>query len=134
MTNESSLPTNVGSNDGLGVSMSERCEPEPDYKSEAGLWRLTTPSGNNYYADTPMKCLQNEQHDRIPAHVAMARIWAAVEEDADELAAERAVWRDLVTRAAADANRYGLEGLVMRCTPSETGMLLSWEVVKTPNV
>ena len=108
-------------------------QPAPDYKSEAGLWRLTSPSGTNYYADSPMKCLQAEQHDRIPASVAMARIWAAVDEGDAELAEERAAWRELVTRAAADANRYGLEGLHMRCTPSETGQLLSWEVVKPPN-
>ena len=54
--------------------------------------------------------------------------WAAA------VAEERAAWRGLVTRATADANRYGLEGLHMRCTPSETGQLLSWEAVKPPNV
>jgi hypothetical protein len=51
---------------------------------------------------------------------------------ADELQAvrkaERESWRALAHRVAADANRYGCEGLKMRCTISDTGALVSWEV------
>lgn len=65
--------------------MSQENKPAPDYKPEAGQWRLTSPSGNSYFADSPIKCLQAEQHDRIPADVAMARIWAAVDEDSEQL-------------------------------------------------
>ena len=43
-------------------------------------------------------------------------------------AAERERWRGIAHRVAADANRYGCEGLHMRCTISESGGLVSWEV------
>ena len=46
------------------------------------------------------------------------------------VAAERARWSVIAHRVAADANRYGLEGLRMRCTISESGGLVSWNVDK----
>ena len=47
---------------------------------------------------------------------------------AEQVAAERDRWRGIAHRVAADANRYGCEGLRMRCTISEGGGLVSWEV------
>ena len=44
------------------------------------------------------------------------------------VAAEREQWRGLAQRVAADANRYGLEGLKAHCTVSETGALVTWEL------
>ena len=44
------------------------------------------------------------------------------------VAAERERWSGIAHRVAADANRYGCEGLHMRCTISESGGLVSWEV------
>ena len=44
------------------------------------------------------------------------------------LAAERERWRDLAQRVAQQANQRGLEGLTMRCTVSETGAVVSWEM------
>ena len=56
--------------------------------------------------------------------VAMRHLVDAVE------AAERERWRGIAHRVAADANRYGLEGLRMRCTISESGGLVSWSADK----
>ena len=42
-------------------------------------------------------------------------------------AAERERWREIAHRVAADANRYGREGLRLRCTISKGGGLVSWE-------
>ena len=41
---------------------------------------------------------------------------------------ERERWRAIAHRVAADANRYGREGLRMHCTISDNGGLVSWEV------
>ena len=43
-------------------------------------------------------------------------------------AAERAYWRDLAQRVAHQGNERGLEGLKVRCSVSESGGLVSWEV------
>lgn len=60
-----------------------------------------------------------------------AAVCAALERrseyDAALVAAERERWRELVTRVSEAANRYGLEGLSLRCTSSEIGQTLSWE-------
>lgn len=45
-----------------------------------------------------------------------------------ELDEEREKWRAIVSRAAADGNRYGREGISATCMPSETGAMLSWRV------
>lgn len=42
-------------------------------------------------------------------------------------------WRQIVARATASANRYGLQGMAVTCVPSRTGTMLTWtvkEVVK----
>lgn len=49
--------------------------------------------------------------------------------DRTTLKAERERWRALVQRIAADANRYGREGLAMRCVVNEAGDLISWQSV-----
>ena len=41
---------------------------------------------------------------------------------------EREKWRSIVSRAAADGNRYGREGIAATCMPSETGAWLSWRM------
>jgi hypothetical protein len=51
---------------------------------------------------------------------------AVLEAAGIELEEEREKWRDIVTRAAADGNRYGGEGIAATCRPSETGALLTW--------
>ena len=84
----------------------------------AGLFQQTEAETTSKHATA------TEMYGQIQAEV--QRMHAA-------FAAERQQWREVVTRAAADANRYGLEGLAMRCTASETGQMLSWEVVR-PNV
>lgn len=44
-------------------------------------------------------------------------------------AAERERWRALAQRLAHEGNARGLEGLQVRCTVSESGSVVSWEVV-----
>ena len=41
---------------------------------------------------------------------------------------ERAKWREVALRVAKQANAYGREGLTMRCTISDTGSIVSWEM------
>lgn len=53
----------------------------PDYKVQPGTWELRAPDGTSWHESSPMKCLRAEQRDRIPASVAMARIFAAVDEE-----------------------------------------------------
>ena len=52
-----------------------------------------------------------------------------LEDFAKRIAAiEAEKWRAIAHRVAADANRYGCEGLKMRCTISDNGGLVSWDV------
>ena len=53
-------------------------------KPQFGTWTLTAPDGRTWKADSPLRCVSIEMRERVPAHVAMARIWAAIDEpDAD---------------------------------------------------
>lgn len=57
----------------------------------------------------------------------------ALDDRAHAIAAEREKWRELAQRVAHQANARGLEGLAVRCTISETGAVVSWEVNRGPN-
>lgn len=48
-----------------------------------GTWVLTAPNGREYIAESPMGCWRAEQHERIPAKVALARIYVATFLDSD---------------------------------------------------
>lgn len=49
-----------------------------EYKHEEGTWILTSPSGKEYLGLSPMLALREEQSARIPADVALNRIYAAI--------------------------------------------------------
>ena len=49
------------------------------------------------------------------------------------VSAERERWRDLAQRLAHQGNARGLEGMAVRCTISESGAVVSWEVDRGPN-
>lgn len=49
--------------------------------AEQGVWTLTSPSGRTWQADNPLKCASREQRERVPEHIAMERILAAVKDD-----------------------------------------------------
>lgn len=49
---------------------------------QAGTWTLTAPDGRTWQADSPLKTVGAEQRDRIPAELALKRIFAACEESA----------------------------------------------------
>ena len=53
---------------------------------------------------------------------------AVLEAASLEIEEERERWRSIVSRAAADGNRYGREGITAACTSSETGQMLSWRI------
>jgi len=53
---------------------------------------------------------------------------AVLEAASLEIEEERERWRSIVSRAAADGNRYGREGISATCMPSETGQMLSWRM------
>lgn len=45
-----------------------------------GIWTLTAPDGRQWTALTPLACAAAESRERIPATVALARIYAAADE------------------------------------------------------
>lgn len=47
-------------------------------KPQAGTWTLIAPDGRTWKADSPLRCVAIEQRERVPDHIAMARIIAAV--------------------------------------------------------
>jgi hypothetical protein len=54
---------------------------------QAGEWTLTAPDGRTWKADSPLKCCSQEQRERVPASVALARIVEEMERyDAEEAA------------------------------------------------
>ena len=55
----------------------------PTPKPQEGLWTLTAPDGRTYQADSPLRCCGLEQRERVPADVAMARIFRAASEPDD---------------------------------------------------
>ena len=56
-------------------SLDERETPKP----QAGEWTLTAPDGRTWKADSPLKTAGYEQRERVPAEVAVERIFAACE-------------------------------------------------------
>ena len=54
-------------------SLDERETPKP----QAGEWTLTAPDGRTWKADSPLKTVGAEQRERVPAKVAIERIFAA---------------------------------------------------------
>ena len=55
----------------------------PTPKPQGGMWTLTAPDGRTYQADSPLRCCGLEQRERVPADVAMARIFRAASEPDD---------------------------------------------------
>lgn len=49
-------------------------------RPQAGTWTLTAPDGRQWQADRPLLCCAQEQRERIPPEVALARIAAAAAE------------------------------------------------------
>lgn len=47
---------------------------EPTPKPQEGQWTLTAPDGRRWTAESPMRVCAAESRERIPAHVALARI------------------------------------------------------------
>ncbi len=45
------------------------------YKAQEGTWELRAPDGTSWHESSPMACLRAEMRDRIPAKVALARIF-----------------------------------------------------------
>lgn len=63
------------------LELALRVAPTP--KPQGGLWTLTAPDGRTYQADSPLRCCSLEQRQRVPADVAMARIFRAASEPDD---------------------------------------------------
>jgi hypothetical protein len=55
----------------------------PTPKPQAGIWTLTAPDGRTWTAETPLRACGNELKDRVPADVALARIFRAAAEPVD---------------------------------------------------
>lgn len=62
-------------------------------KPQAGTWTLTAPDGRTWEASSPLHCASREQAERIPAKVALDRIFAALLDDSNDAKdAERYRW------------------------------------------
>jgi hypothetical protein len=48
-------------------------------------WKLISPDGRQWTGGTAIECAGKEMRERVPADVAIARIWAAVDEAEEEL-------------------------------------------------
>jgi hypothetical protein len=51
-------------------------------KAQEGTWMLIAPDGRHWEAESPLKCASAEQRERVPAHVAVARIMAEIDDEA----------------------------------------------------
>ena len=60
-------------------------------KPMQGPWTLKRPDGKCYVAESPIACLRFELTERVPAQVALARIWAAADDDPDGALLRRAL-------------------------------------------
>lgn len=56
------------------------------YPAQVGIWTLTAPDGRTWQAPSPLRAVAAEQHERIPARVALARVMDA--------AHDAGLWRD----------------------------------------
>lgn len=46
------------------------------YAAQAGTWTLTAPDGRQWQTDSPLKCASLEQRQRVPAELALSRIYS----------------------------------------------------------
>lgn len=53
-------------------------------KPQAGTWTLTAPDGRTWEASSPLHCASREQAERVPAKVAIDRIFAALLDDSND--------------------------------------------------
>lgn len=49
-----------------------------------GTWTLTAPNGRTWEASSPLHCASREQAERVPAKVALDRIFAALLDDSND--------------------------------------------------
>lgn len=54
-------------------------------KPMAGTWTLTAPDGRTWQADSPLRVVALEQRERVPADVAVARIFDAIELELNDI-------------------------------------------------
>lgn len=66
-------------------------QQDKPHRWTTGTWTLTSPDGKTWQADSPLKCVSAEQRARIPADVALARIYAASAEPAQQDAVDAAL-------------------------------------------
>jgi hypothetical protein len=52
-------------------------------KPMQGTWTLTAPDGRTWQAESPLRVVATESRERIPASVALERIYAAADETPD---------------------------------------------------
>ena len=117
MTNESSLPTNVGSNDGLGVSWKSEHAPTHRCKVCGAMWRLwlrqETPHATgdswNLRSAACGKCCDNEpMGDQIePLRIGDLMHWLSARLDAQKPAPHVKTAAEMRMDAAHDTSCVG---------------------------
>ena len=53
------------------------------YAAQAGTWTLIAPDGRTWQADSPLRCVAAEQRERIPAEVALLRLYESLKDIAE---------------------------------------------------
>ena len=53
---------------------------QPTPKPMTGEWKLIAPSGQEWVGGSPMDCVRQEIHTRVPPHVALGRIARSMNE------------------------------------------------------
>jgi hypothetical protein len=116
--------------------MSEPTTPMP----MQGTWTLTAPDGRTWRADSPLRAAAMESRERIPAHVALARIQAACDEVDDPLfdamrlivrtpnmpfpdpyAHSQRVYFEAIERAYHDIQRIARDAIAKAAEPVDKG-------------
>ena len=77
------VPAKIKSPAPLALPSDAELADTPTPKPQGGMWTLTAPDGRTYQADSPLRCCGLEQRERVPADVAMARIFRAASEPDD---------------------------------------------------
>lgn len=100
--------------DKLGVDPAWADQPTP--KPQEGVWTLTAPDGRMWAGESPLRACAAESRERVPAHVALARIARGCDESAAPAAPADAPQGD---GAHAITPLRSLLGIVQRYLPPD---------------
>jgi hypothetical protein len=106
------------------------------YKAQEGTWELRAPDGTSWHESSPMACLRAEMRDRIPAKVALARIFDNLEAEgsatdhepaaAPEPLTDEQIERKVLSALAAIGRHDAWDALTYASGPYEISKVKEW--------